>query len=55
MAAVLFYDEDQEIYITLDELKEEYKELKANRYTEAECFEDYLSNCLEGTLIKVRN
>ena len=49
-------DFERDEFITLDELKEEFQELKNSGNTEADTFEDYLSNCMDynnGTLEEV--
>ena len=48
-----FYDCDYKHYLTLDELKAEYTEYSENGWTEAECFEDYLWNCLDYSVIEI--
>ena len=51
-----FYDTENNEYITIEQLEEEYNELKATGNTEAEIFSDYVSNCMwwnNGTLKEV--
>ena len=51
-----FYDTENNEYITIEQLEEEYNELKATGNTEAETFSDYVSNCMwwnNGTLKEV--
>ena len=52
-----FIDNETNEIITIEELKAEYKELKANNETEAENFTDYLQNCTDknGTLREIKN
>ena len=45
-----FIDIETEEILTVDELKREYENLKANGYTEAEDFNMYIQSCLKGTL-----
>lgn len=48
-----FYDLELDEIVTLAELREEYEALKSYGDTEAESFEEYLSNCMywnNGTL-----
>ena len=49
---MIFYDFENDVYITTEELKESYEELKKVGETEAENFEDYILNCTDknGTL-----
>jgi hypothetical protein len=42
-----FRDTESGEIITIDQLKQEYEELKASGETEAENFSDYLTNCLD--------
>ena len=52
-----FYDTENNEYITITQLENEYNELKANGNTEAETFKDYMNNCMwwnNGTLEEVR-
>ncbi len=54
---MLYYDSENNEYITTEELKKEFEELKANEDTEAKTFKEYLSNCMyynNGTLEEVR-
>ena len=46
----MYHDIETDEVLTLEELKSEYEVFKASGDTEAETFDDYLSNCLEGTL-----
>lgn len=46
----MYRDFETDEILTEDQLLVEYAELKANGDTEAESFEDYIQNCLEGTL-----
>lgn len=51
-----FYDTENDEEITLEELQQEYEQLKANGDTESETFEQYLSNCMtynNGTLEEI--
>jgi hypothetical protein len=41
-----FYDTENDEYITITQLENEYNELKANGNTEAETFKDYINNCM---------
>lgn len=52
-----FIDNETNEIITIEELKEEYKQLKANNETETENFADYLQNCTDknGTLREIKN
>lgn len=50
---VLYRDIETEELLSLEDLKNEYIVLKASNDTEAETFDDYLSNCLAGTLEKL--
>lgn len=52
-----FWDTEAEEIVSLSQLKDEYEELKKDGQTEAETFEDYLSNCLHknGTLEPYEN
>ena len=52
----IFYDSEYDEYITVSELECQYKELYANRETEAETFKDYINNCMywnNGTLEEI--
>ena len=48
-----FIDIETDEIITVDELKQEYEYLKANKYTEAENFDMYVESCLRGTLERI--
>lgn len=54
METKLYRDIETDEVLTTDELMAEYRHLKASGNTEADTFNDYLSNCLEGTLEEVR-
>lgn len=52
-----FYDTEQNTIITIEELKTEYTQLKAENQTETENFSDYLLNCMywnNGTLAEIK-
>ena len=42
----IFYDVESEQYITIEELRQQYEELKEAGETEADSFEEYLDNCM---------
>lgn len=42
----IFYDVESERYITIEELRQQYEELKEAGETEADFFEEYLDNCM---------
>ena len=48
----MFWDTEEQEIVSLNQLKQEFKELKKDGNTEAKNFKDYLSNCLHknGTL-----
>lgn len=48
-----YYDFDNGECVNLDELKAEYEESSAKGYTEAETFDDYLSNCLDYSMMEI--
>lgn len=52
----MYYDIETQEYITLDQLKNEYKVLWVGGETETPTFEGYLANCTSknGTLIEVK-
>ena len=45
-----FVDIETDEVLTVEELRKEYEELKANECTEAEDFNMYIQSCLKGTL-----
>lgn len=49
----LYRDIETDELLTVEELQAEYTDLYFSGGTEAETFQDYLKNCLEGTLEKV--
>lgn len=48
-----YRDIETDEIMSLEDLRKEYHTLKSSGDTEAETFNDYLSNCLEGTLEEV--
>lgn len=52
-----FIDNETNEIITIEELKAEYEQLKANNETETENFTDYLQNCTDknGTLTEIKD
>ena len=51
-----FIDTETDDIFTIEELEQEYNELKASGDTESETFEQYLSNCMtynNGTLEEI--
>lgn len=43
----IVYDSEHDQYLTMDEVKKEYENLKESGETEAENFDDYLENITE--------
>ena len=50
---IKYKDSETDEILTLEDLQKEYQELKSEGNTEAETFNDYLQNCLEGTLEEI--
>lgn len=45
-----YHDIETDEVLTIDDLKTEYRVLRENGETETDTFNDYLQNCLNGTL-----
>ena len=50
---IKYKDSETDEILTLEDLQKEYQELKSEGKKEAETFNDYLQNCLEGTLEEI--